>query len=317
MQEEEILASFWTHLEELRITLLRAAYVVFGAVIIVLCFHIEITELIKGSVAYNEPSRDLIKKIFRTERVINEGIEPKIFQMPQEATDLLFSSAEDIKEVANRIYEIHPKGFITYHRPLPETALVALSPLEGFSTTLKICFWIALAISSPLWMALLLRFIFPGLKREEKRWLLLFFAFSMLSLFLGFLFAYKITIPLANRYFALFNLDIAANLWSLALYVDYLALIIAGHMIALELCFILLLLVHLRIISPEWLVEQRRIMIVAAFILGAILTPPDVVTQFAMAIPLIGVYELAILYAKIRAVRAVQNRDLETHLTQI
>ena len=112
--------------------------------------------------------------------------------------------------------------------------------------------------------------------------------------------AYFITLPIANQYLSLFNSAIGQNSWTLALYVNYVLFLCMGHAIAAELALLLLILVHFRCLSAEWLISKRRHMIVAAFILGALLTPPDVLTQLLMAIPLIGIYELAIWYAKFR-----------------
>jgi sec-independent protein translocase protein TatC len=114
--------------------------------------------------------------------------------------------------------------------------------------------------------------------------------------------AYWFTIPLANQYLQAFNASLGQNAWSFAHYVDYTLLIMLGHIIAFELSLLLLLLVHFRILSPEWLVSKRRYMIILTFILAALLTPPDVITQIALAIPLILLYELAIFYAKWRRI---------------
>ena len=68
---------------------------------------------------------------------------------------------------------------------------------------------------------------------------------------------------------------------------------------------VIFLLVHYRLISTDTLVAKRRPMVVAAFILGAILTPPDVITQLALALPLIGLYEIAIVYSRLRNTKII------------
>ena len=105
------------------------------------------------------------------------------------------------------------------------------------------------------------------------------------------------TLPIANDYLSLFNSSIGQNAWTLDHYVNYVLCLCLGHAIAAELSVLLLVLVHFGLLSAEWLIAKRRVMIVGAFILGALLTPPDVLTQLLLAFPLIGIYEIAICYA--------------------
>ena len=77
--------------------------------------------------------------------------------------------------------------------------------------------------------------------------------------------------------------------------------------VAFEIGAILFLLVHYRLISAEAMREKRRYVILAAFILGALLTPPDVLTQLLMAVPLIILYEIAILYASLRSQKMIEE----------
>lgn len=301
MFEEENFADFWTHIEDLRLTLLRVFSVIIVAFVLTLNFQEEMLGFIKASIPRNEQTTGLIKEGFKRERITNRSSQSQSFKMPKEADSFSLFSSTSIQKNAENVYQIKPNEFIEYDRLIPETQLVILGPLEGVLTTVKLCFWVALACSSPFWMACLMQFIYPGIKRIEKIWLSRFLGFSLVFIVLAVLLACAVTIPLANRYFSLFNSTIAENLWSLEHYVDYTIVFIAGHVIAFELCLILLLMVHLRIISSDWLVSQRRLMVVVAFVLGAILTPPDIFTQIALALPLIGIYEIAILYAKIRA----------------
>src|SRR5204863_41436 len=111
---------------------------------------------------------------------------------------------------------------------------------------------------------------------------------------------YYVTLPLANQYLFLFNNSIGQNAWTLIHYVQYVLFLCLGHAIAAELGLLLLTLVHFRFLSPDWLIAKRRYMIVLAFVLGAFLTPPDVLTQLLLALPLIALYEVAIWYAKWR-----------------
>lgn len=177
--------------------------------------------------------------------------------------------------------------------------MLILSPLEGFILTLKLSFWTGLVLTSPFWIYFLLQFILPALKQREKALILPFVFLSFIFIGLGIGVAYYYTIPWSNQYFELFNQAIGQNAWTLEAYVDYILLIFFGHAVLFEICILLGFLVHMQFISSKWLASKRRAMIVIAFILGAVLTPPDVITQLMFAIPLIGIYELAILYGKL------------------
>lgn len=195
--------------------------------------------------------------------------------------------------------------FAVLTAPLPEneTKLVVLGPAEGIMATFRVAFWVGLVGTSPIWVYEVLRFVLPGLNLKERRLILPFFLFSLLFLGAGLSLAYFVTIPLANSYLEAFNQGIGTNLWSLSNYLDYTIILLLGNALAFELCVILLFLVHYRKLSAEGLIQARRYVIVAIFIAAAILTPPDILSQLMLAFPLMGLYELAILYAKFRKAR--------------
>jgi sec-independent protein translocase protein TatC len=181
-----------------------------------------------------------------------------------------------------------------------QKGLVVLGPLDGFLTALKTSFWVGLVTTSPLWTFLVMGFIAPALNPKERKWVLPFIFFSLFFLSLGILFSYYVTIPLANEFLSSFNEEIGINMWTLSSYLDYTLILLLSNALAFELSVILLFLVHYGVISSERLIGSRRYAIVTIFILAAILTPPDIFTQLMLAIPLMIIYELAILYAKLR-----------------
>jgi sec-independent protein translocase protein TatC len=112
--------------------------------------------------------------------------------------------------------------------------------------------------------------------------------------------AYYLTIPLSNQYLMVFNASIAQNMWGLSEYLDYTFTLMLAHGFAFECGVLLFICVHLGILKASTLVSYRRYAIFGAFVLGALLTPPDVFSQVMLALPLIGFYEIAIWYAKSR-----------------
>jgi len=178
--------------------------------------------------------------------------------------------------------------------------LVILGPVDGLLTTFKTGFWVGLVGTSPLWSYFLMTFVSPALKKNERNWILPFVALSLTFLSIGFMFAYNVTIPFANQFLSAFNQEVGVNLWTMSNYIDFTLILLLSNALAFELCIILFFLVHFEKIKHETLKKNRKYFIVGAFILSAILTPPDIFTQIMLALPLLGIYELAILYGKLR-----------------
>ena len=112
--------------------------------------------------------------------------------------------------------------------------LVVLGPIDGIMTTIKTSFWIGLVGTSPFWVYQILKFVAPALNQKERSVLVPFLALSFLFLGFGFLFAFYVTIPLANQYLLAFNQEIGINLWSLSNYLDYTVILLLGHSLAFE-----------------------------------------------------------------------------------
>jgi sec-independent protein translocase protein TatC len=211
----------------------------------------------------------------------------------------------------------YPYIFQWLSAPLNDTAsntpsLIILKPTEGIIIAMKVCFWVGLAATSPIWLFQLLLFILPALKSEEKKGILPFLLATILFFFLGVFFSYQVTIPLANHYLMAFNLSMGVNMWTLSHYVDYSFILMFGNGLAFEVTVILFFLVHYGWVTHHTLREKRKYFIVSAFIFSAIITPPDIMTQLLLAIPLTLLYEAAIIYAKLRKSNT-KVHSLNTH----
>lgn len=183
-----------------------------------------------------------------------------------------------------------------------ETPQLALfSPLQGVFLIGKMSFWSGCILTSPFWFYVILRFITPGLRKNEKMLFIPFLAFTFLMILSGILTAYFFTIPIANSYLISINRSLGENIWSLEEYLNYTLFLLFTHAILFELAIILYFLIRQKVFSMEQLTSKRKYVILGAFILGAIFTPPDVFTQILFASFLIAIYELGILYARYRS----------------
>lgn len=295
--EDEVFGSFWEHFEELRRTLLRVLFIIGSSTL--LCFvNCErilsiITKPLTStrSLAANEESLTYFR-IFNSEPFTKKIDLPKDYQVSQKLSEKI--------HLENGTYSIFPGGSLIYNKTQPAKKLVLLSPLEGILFSLKTSLWTGIFISSPFWLYVLSRFFIPGLKGKERNLIFPFIAISLVFIVIGCFFAYFMTIPIANEYFINFNQEIGTNLWSLGNYLDYSLFLIMANGIVFEFAAIGIFAVHLQILSAQKLSHNRRFAILGAFILAALLTPPDILTQFFLAIPLIGIYEALVLYARFK-----------------
>lgn len=290
---QEHWASFWEHIEDLRRTLLRSLIVVGAGFLLALMFYQPLLQFL-AIYPIEKTTKGLTQQKIQRTQILNQTPHSQIFELPPHAW--LISHVLPIEGKKNA-YFLAPGETILYEEATPSSLLI-MGPIEGLVLVFKACFWMGLGLTAPIWGWIWLQFILPGLKDQERKILFPFLLCSLFCLILGMILAYYVTLPIANQYLFLFNGSIGQNAWTLTHYVNYVLLICLGHAIAAELTLFLFTLVHFRFLSPDWLVYKRRYMIVLAFVLGALLTPPDVLTQLFLAIPLIGLYELAICYAK-------------------
>lgn len=296
--DEELieLSTFWGHFEELRLVLIKVVFVVLMATTILFIFHQPIFHILirHFQTSFHESYETYEIKLHR---VINRGSEKITFELPN--SGILKYQSEGIENIANDHFQLPPQSYLEWEEAKSPNHLFLLGPIEGLTISLKISFWLGIASSSPFWLYLIFQFIVPGLYQKEKNLILPFVGLSFLFISLGLCFSYFITVPLANRYLFAFNEHLGVNIWSLANYIDYTFLLMISSAIAFELFVIAFFLVHFRFLKVQAMKDKRRYVILASFILGAFLTPPDILSQFLIAIPMIVLYECAILYAYI------------------
>ena len=173
---------------------------------------------------------------------------------------------------------------------------------EVFLTYLVISIRTSIALSLPFIAYNIYMFISPGLNSVEKKIARIILFLSPCLFYLGMFFVFEFVIPNAWNFFLAFQKhDNNTNLLFRPKISEYVSLsteFLLAFGLAFQLPIILMILLLLKIISVQNLIEKRKIAIVVNFFIAAILTPPDVLSQFALAIPLLILYEISILVGK-------------------
>ena len=191
--------------------------------------------------------------------------------------------------------------------------MIYTSLTEAFFTYLKVAFFGAAFISFPIAASQLWLFIAPGLYRSEKRALAPFLIASPILFLMGAALAYYFIFPVAWKFFISFespggNGGIAIQLDAkVGEYLDLVMKLIFAFGIAFQLPVALSLMAKVGIVTSAGLKKYRRYAIVGMFVIAAVLAPPDVITQCGLAFPLIALYELSIIAAKIVEPKPVED----------
>jgi len=172
---------------------------------------------------------------------------------------------------------------------------------ETFITYLKVAFFAAMFISSPIILTQIWKFVAPGLYKNEKRALLPYLIATPTLFLLGGMLVYYLIMPLAIKFFLSFETSAQFNNLPIQLEAkvnEYLSLImrlIFAFGISFQLPVLLSLLARVGFVDSKYLKERRKYVIVIIFAVAALLTPPDPITQIGLGIPLLILYELSIL----------------------
>ncbi len=181
-----------------------------------------------------------------------------------------------------------------------EFVLRSLSPPEVFLISLRLSILAGLIVSLPVILYFTARFLLPALKPEEKRYLVPAFLFGGGLFFAGVLFAYAAVLPVSLRFFWSYTLRLGIRPeWTLENYISLVGRLTLGFGLVFELPVVVLLLAALGLIDYRTLRRKRPYVMIGILVLAAVLTPPDVVTQVMMAVPLLILFEICVLLARI------------------
>ncbi len=183
---------------------------------------------------------------------------------------------------------------------LPEgDSMIAIRPVSTLLTPIKMAFFVALFATMPVVIYQGWAFVAPGLYKREKKVAFPLVSSSILLFYAGAAFAYFVVFPLMFNFLARVAPEGVAVMPDIGEYLDLVTVLFFTFGLAFEVPIAILMLVGAGIISPESLGKKRPYVLLGAFTLGMFLTPPDMISQTLLAIPMYLLFELGIIMSRI------------------
>ena len=198
---------------------------------------------------------------------------------------------------ANKVYALLAAPMLD---KLPEgTQMIATAVVTPFFVPMKVAMMAAFVIALPHTLYQLWMFVAPGLYAHEKKMMLPAIAISSLLFLCGMAFAYFLVFPIVFAFIVGSAPEGVAVMTDIAEYLDFVMTLFLAFGFSFEVPIAVVLMAHFGWVTVTQLKEARSYVIVGAFILAAIFTPPDIISQFMLAIPLWMLYEAGILFVQV------------------
>ncbi len=193
------------------------------------------------------------------------------------------------------------------------TSMIATQVTAPFFVPFKFALLVAVVICVPWVLYQIWAFVAPGLYRREKRLVLPLLVSSTGLFYLGMAFAYFVVFPIVFRFMVNVAPTGVAVMTDMSEYLDFVMTLFVAFGVAFETPVAIILLVWMGFVTPEKLTKVRPYVFICAFIIGMLLTPPDMFSQTMVALPAYGLYEIGIFFAKriVRKRRAEQAEEEE------
>jgi sec-independent protein translocase protein TatC len=178
--------------------------------------------------------------------------------------------------------------------------LVYIDMTEMLSIYMTVCLSAGIAVAMPYLVYQILMFVFPALTPPEKKYILMMLPWTAIMFIAGAVFSYYVMLPPSIKFLLTFGSNIAVPQIRIGSYIIVITRVMLAAGVIFELPVISTFLARLGIVTSSWLASKRKIVIVLAFVIGALITPTtDPINQTLLAGPLIVLYELSIWLAKL------------------
>ena len=220
-------------------------------------------------------------------------------------------------ELRNRLFKIFGSVFLVFvvllpfsrrifdfvatplTRFVPSGQLQSIGAVTPLTATISLSFYISLFLAMPIILYQVWAFVAPGLYKKEKHFAFPLLGSSILLFYAGLAFAYYVVFPLIFGFVSTFTPDMVEWKPDMAEYVGFVMMVALVFGVAFETPIATMLTVSTGLTTPEKLGKARPYVFLGAFVVGMLLTPPDVISQTVLAIPVYLLYELGIIMAKL------------------
>jgi len=186
-------------------------------------------------------------------------------------------------------------------RPAQEAGIqmISLAPAELFWVYLKVAVLAGLVLAMPVVLYELVAFVWPGLEARERRLVLLLLPTTLALFAAGVAFAYTVMLGFMFQFFVGFRTPGVTPTLSVGHYLSFVINVILPFGFVFQLPVFVALLAVLDLVTAEFLSRNRKYAVLAIFVLAAVLTPPDPISQLVMAVPLLALYEVSVLIVRL------------------
>jgi sec-independent protein translocase protein TatC len=192
--------------------------------------------------------------------------------------------------------------------------LIIIGPVAPFLIPMKLTLLVAFLVALPFLLYQLWSFVAPGLYKHEKRLVYPLLASSVFLFYLGIVFVYFVLLPMMFQVIPQFVPQTADFKPDIAQYLDFVVMMFMAFGIGFEMPIATILLISTGVTTAEKLKEKRPYVIIGAFVVGMLLTPPDVISQVMLAIPMWLLFELGLFLSKFFVVRVKEASDANAAL---
>lgn len=253
------------HLEELRTRLIYATIAVVSLAILAYAFKEPLLSLLIQPLQNSFQVSDLMEKV---------------------RAWLLAQGVFDPQEVERMVRVLAPSGLIFIH------------PVEAFFSYLKLSLYTGLLVGMPVVLFQVWKFVMPALYHRERKYFVNSLLFGSFLFYLGVAFCFLVVLPLALKFLIGIGGPLLTPLFTMGNYISFSMLFLLVFGLSFEMPLVMYVLVKLGIVEHRTLVEQWRLVLLGAFVVGAMFTPPDVFTQVAMASSIIVLYGVGLLLTR-------------------
>ena len=210
---------------------------------------------------------------------------------------------------SNDIYQLVAEPLI---RQLPVgSSMIATDVASPFLTPVKLTIIVSVFLAVPVILYQIWAFVAPALYRHERRLVMPLLFSSTLLFYVGVAFAYFVVFPMAFGFFAKTAPHGVTMATDIASYLDFVMTLFMAFGVAFEVPIAIVLLCWTGVTTPEMLRQKRPYMLVGAFVVGMLLTPPDVFSQTLLAIPMYCLFEVGVFCSRFYVGKGRQNREEE------